>query len=140
MARIHIIGSAGSGKTTLARQLAAALNAPCYELDHIGYSGFSKRSVEDRAVDVRRIASEPAWVTEGGFIWWVGDLLDAADTIIWLDLPWRLCWQRIVTRHIKADLARTNTYPGFRKMLRFAANVRPYYENPVPAVPSRARR
>ena len=136
MTRIHIIGSGGSGKTTLARQLAVVLSAPCYELDHIGYSGHSKRSIEDRQTDVRQIAAQPAWVSEGGFVWWVGDLLEAADTIIWLDLHWTLCWRRIVTRHIKADLARTNAYPGFRKMLRFAAGVRPYYLDSAPAVPS----
>ena len=69
-------------------------------------------------------------------MWWVEDLLEAADTIVWLDLPWFLCWRRIVIRHIKADLARTNAHPGFRSMLRFTAGVRPYYLNPVPAVPS----
>lgn len=136
MTRIHIIGSGGSGKTTLARQLVAVLNAPCYELDHIGYRDHAKRSLEDRYADVRQIAAQPAWVSEGGFVWWVEDLLEAADTIVWLDLHWFLCWRRIVTRHLRADLARTNAYPGFRSMLRFATSVRPYYLDPVPAVPS----
>ena len=134
--RIHIIGSSGSGKTTLARQLAAVLHAPCCELDHIGYRDHAKRSLEDRDADVRQIAAQPAWVSEGAFLWWLEDLLEAADTIVWLDLHWTLCWQRIVTRHVRADLARTNAFPGFRKMLRFAAGARPYYLNPVPAVPS----
>lgn len=137
MKRIHVIGSAGSGKTTLSRQLAAILSVSCCELDYIGYDrSHGKRSVEERAADVRQIAAQPAWVTEGGFIWWVQDLLEAADTIVWLDLPWLLCWRRIVTRHIQADLARTNAHPGFRSMLRFAAGVRPYHLNPIPAVPS----
>ena len=134
--RIHIIGSSGSGKTTLARQLADNLDAPCYELDHIGYDHHSKRSLEERLLDVRQIAMQGQWVSEGGYLWWVDDLLRNADTIIWLDLHWTLCYQRIVLRHIHADIARTNTHPGFVKMLRFAKGVRQYYLNPSPAVPA----
>lgn len=134
--RIHIIGCAGSGKTTLARQLAAVLNAPYYELDHIGYHNHSKRSLEERLHDVRQIAAQPSWVSEGGYLWWVDDLLQNADMIVWLDLHWTLCYRRIVLRHVRADLARTNTHPGFVKMLHFAKGVRQYYLNPVPGVPA----
>ena len=134
--RVHIIGCGGSGKTTLARQLAEALHAPCYELDHIGYDHHSKRSLEERLHDVRQIAVQPQWVAEGGYLWWVDDLLQSADVIVWLDLHWTLCYRRIVLRHIRADLARTNTHPGFFKMLRFAKGVRQYYLNPVPTVPA----
>ena len=134
--RIHIIGSAGSGKTTLARQLAGILKASCYELDHIGYHNHSKRSLEERLHDVRQIAMQPQWVSEGGYLWWVDDLIQNADMVVWLDLHWTLCYRRIVLRHIRADLARTNTHPGFIKMLRFAKGVRPYYLNPVPGVPT----
>ena len=134
--RVHVIGSAGSGKTTLARKLAAALHAPCHELDYIGYENGAKRPLGVRLEDVRRIASGPAWVSEGGFIWWVEDLLQSADLIVWLDLPWTLCYRRIVMRHVKADLAGNNAYPGFLKMLRFAKGVRPYALDTVPAAPS----
>lgn len=33
--KIHIIGSVGSGKTTLARALSYQLNIPYYELDNV---------------------------------------------------------------------------------------------------------
>ena len=134
--RIHVIGSAGSGKTTLARRLAAAMNAPCHELDQVGYENGAKRPLDVRLADVRRIASQPAWVSEGGFVWWVEDLLQGADVIVWLDLPWTLCYRRVVMRHVRADLAGNNAYPGFLKMLRFAKGVRPYSLDTVPAVPS----
>jgi adenylate kinase family enzyme len=134
--RVHIIGSGGSGKTTLARQLANVLDAPCHELDKIGYDNHAKRSLEQRLSDVRQIAMQPQWVSEGGYLWWVDDLLQNADAIIWLDLHWTLCYQRIVLRHVRADLARTNEHPGFMKMLRFAKGKRQYYLNPIPAVPA----
>ncbi len=136
--RVHIIGSAGSGKTTLARQLAAVLDAPCYELDNIGYENHAKRSLELRLEDVQQIVSQPTWVSEGAFIWWVDDLLRGADVIVWLDLHWTLCYHRIVLRHIRADIARNNSHPGFLNMLRFAKRVQPYCLDALPAVPADA--
>lgn len=133
--RIHIIGSGGSGKTTLARQLAAVLQAPCYELDHIAYDDHAKRSLEERKSSVRQIVMQPSWVSEGGYLWWTDDLFQNADMIVWLDLHWTLCYRRIVLRHVRADIARTNAYPGFLNLLRFAGGVRQYCLNPVPAVP-----
>jgi len=134
--RVHIVGMAGSGKTTLARQLAERLHAPCYELDVVGYENGAKRSIEARRVDLSQIVSQPSWVTEGAFIWWIDDLLQHAEVIVWLDLHWSLCYQRIVLRHIKADIARNNRHPGFMKMLSFAKDVRPRYLDPVPCTPS----
>lgn len=136
--RIHVIGASGSGKTTLARELAGRLDVPYHGLDAVGYEGGAgaKRSLELRQADLARIVAQPGWVTEGAFLWWVEDLLQHADAIVWLDLHWSVCYRRIVIRHLKADLARNNPHPGFLNMLRFAAGVRSYCLDPQPAVPA----
>jgi adenylate kinase family enzyme len=132
--RICIVGAAGSGKTTVARLLANRLSAPWYELDAVGYEGGSgaKRSLGMRLADVQQIAAQPAWVTEGVFIWWTRELFERADLVVWLDLPWTLTMPRVVTRHIRADLAGNNRHAGYMKLLRFLWYCRTYYtENEV---------
>ena len=138
--RIHIVGGPGSGKTTLARALAQQRNVRAYDLDEVGYEGGAgaKRSPAARQADVTRILAQPGWVTEGVFLWWVDDLLAAAEVVIWLDLAWPLVAWRIVTRHIKLSWQGTNRHPGLRKLLGFLRWVRSYYATPFPASPSHA--
>lgn len=127
--RIHIIGGAGSGKTTLARQLAQCLALPAYDLDEIAYENGAgaKRPLEARRVDAHAIADQPGWIAEGGFLWWTEELVAAADTVIWLDLPWRNAAWRVIKRHVLASMAGTNKHRGVRKLMRFVRWTRRYY-------------
>jgi uridine kinase len=113
--RVHIIGGGGSGKTTLARRLSARTRLPVIELD--------TRAEFDPA--------SPAWISEGIFLWEIGHVLDRADMIVWMDLPRRVAFRRMVTRHIKLTVLRRNPHPGFRKMSRFVWGQREYYSAPA---------
>jgi adenylate kinase family enzyme len=120
--RIHIIGGPGSGKSTLARQLGPRLNLPVYNLDKIAFEGieFRERPLDVRLADVRRIAEQPAWITEGIFVGWTDELLRAADLIVWLDhLNWRIASWRIVTRFFGWAIQESKRQPGMRKFTRF---------------------
>lgn len=136
--RIHIIGGAGSGKTTLATQLSAQLAAPSYHLDEIAYEGGfgAKIGLDARLASLDAIIAEPAWVTEGVYLWWTASLMDAADVIVWLDMPFYLNGWRIVARHFRLSWAGTNRHPGFAKMLRFLFHVMRKQLRLTPIIPT----
>ncbi len=58
-AKVHIIGSVGSGKTTLAKELSTKLEIPYYELDNVVWmrkeNGDSRRTEEEREKLLHRI-------------------------------------------------------------------------------------
>lgn len=130
MTRIHIMGPPGSGKTVLGQRLASSLHIPFYELDLIawegGYPGI-ERSLDNRLGDVKRIAAQPSWVTEGIFLVWTDELLGAADHIIWLDIPLHVTFWRIVARRFRRSIARQNPPTGLRQQFRFIGQVFSYY-------------
>ena len=118
--KVHIIGQAGSGKTTLARQLAASDGATAHDLDPIVYGPGGQRSHAEVARSIEVILTENSWVTEGAYRdAWLTPLLDAADAIVWLDLPRRVCLWRIFRRHVLAELRRNNRHPGWRRLASF---------------------
>jgi hypothetical protein len=94
--RILILGRTGSGKTTLGRELAAALAVPHVELDAL-YFQPDLRPVPLRVLRERTTAAIAGdrWITDGNkravrdLVW------PRADTVVWLDYPlvvslWRL--------------------------------------------------
>lgn len=103
--RVHIIGGAGSGKTTLARQYAAATDAAHYELDDLYYleiAARTKRAKTDRDEQLAKAIAGQQWVIDGIF-WqpWVQPSLERADKIIILAVPERTRHLRVVTRHFR---------------------------------------
>jgi adenylate kinase family enzyme len=84
-----MIGPSGAGKSTLARELGKRLGLPVYALDQIAFadSHWTIRPLTDKMRAVGEILQQPGWVAEGGHVGWTQPLLDAADAIIWLDIP-----------------------------------------------------
>lgn len=99
MNRIHVTGNAGAGKTTLASVLAEALMLPAYSLDQIVWQpGWRKTSKEERKLRIQQlIESSDQWVIEGVS----HAVMEAADTVIFLDVPRHVCLLRCAQRNYR---------------------------------------
>ena len=99
MRRVLVIGSPGAGKSTLATQLAAALEFPVHYLDlHHWMPGWRYRDAADARERVRAIVGTPEWVMDGNFAESFDLRMPRADSLIWLDYPRVTCIRRVLTR------------------------------------------
>lgn len=117
-ARIHVTGGPGSGKTRLAKRIADERGIPMHDLDGLLLTHDDVGPL-DASGDVGRLVDMPQWVSEGVYVTWSRPFLDAADVIVWLDPPWRVASYRILSRHLRLELARKNRFPGWRRLYHF---------------------
>jgi adenylate kinase family enzyme len=103
--RVNVKGTSGSGKTTFAQELARRLDLPYVELDalHHGPNWAEPTAEEFRARVREAMAAAPdGWVIDGNYESKLGDtVIGAADTIVWLDLPFALKFRRLWRRTIQ---------------------------------------
>ena len=127
MLKIQILGGPGSGKTTLGAEIGAKFDLPFYEMDVVGM----RNGTDNRAWirDAFEFITLPGWVMEGGAILWNEPILEYADYIILLEVPWRTAAYRIIHRHVVKSLRGINPHPGIRSLITFLRNNRPYYLN-----------
>jgi adenylate kinase family enzyme len=111
--RISIVGNSGSGKTTVAMALAAALRAPHLELDSVYHQAdWQPLPTELFRARVAEFVATDAWVVDGNYSD-VRDLIWArADTVIWLDLPRGAVMRQLVRRTLWRAITRTQLWNG----------------------------
>jgi adenylate kinase family enzyme len=98
-----VIGQTGSGKTTFARALAEKLRVPHVELDALHWrSGWVMAPPEEVQARVAEILKDDGWVIDGNYGGTLGTtVLDRADQIVWLDLPFRTTFPRVLRRTLR---------------------------------------
>ena len=118
--KLAIISSAsGNGKTTLGRELAARLEVPFVELDALVHGPDWVETPDDELrAQVEPIVESDAWVIDGAYRGKLGDLvLDAADVVVWLDLPLRVWLPRLIRRTAQRIRRREELWNGNRETL-----------------------
>ena len=114
--------SSGSGKTTFGRELARRLDVPFVELDALNHGpNWTEATPEELRAKVEPLVARDAWVIDGGYMGKLGDLVVArADTVVWLDLPIRVWFPRLLARTLRRILGRETLWNDNRESIRSA--------------------
>jgi adenylate kinase family enzyme len=94
--RIAIIGNAAGGKSTLARRLAASLDLPRLEIDHIQWLPGWEAAPPERvaAAEEEFLRSNATWIIDGFGPWaCIERRFELAQAVVFVDLPiWMHYW------------------------------------------------
>jgi len=113
--RVHVVGTSGSGKTTVARAIADKLGIRHIELDAINWQpGWTELPKDQFNERVRDETEHSDWTIDGNYSAVREIIWDRVDTIVWLDMPFIPVFLRIVWRTIRRiitqeELWNTNT-------------------------------
>ncbi|KAB2334428.1 DNA topology modulation protein [Cytobacillus depressus] len=109
MKKVVLIGSGGSGKSKLARQLGEKLKLNVYHLDALFWKPNWVGVPKDKQRKVQNdLVKKEEWIIDGNYGGTMEIRLNAADTIIFLDIHRTIC-----------------VYRAFKRMLQYRNKTRP---------------
>jgi adenylate kinase family enzyme len=123
MERIVVVGPPGSGKTTVASDIARRLGLAHVELDSLWWDpNWTEAGSEEFCARLLPVVAADTWVVDGNYFS-VG-MRDVgwphADTIVWLDLARWVTVPRVVWRTAWRGVRRMELWSGNRESLRLA--------------------
>lgn len=121
--KIFIVGSPGSGKTTLATKLSKKLDIPHFDLDEIRFPAVGVKRPDQQAIPlVEKLTQKPSWIIEGVYILWIEGLIKKSNLVIWLDIPFYKAFYRVVIRYT-GNLLRGKSRHSFKSTLILLKNL-----------------
>ena len=149
MRRVLVVGNLASGKSTLARQLAAKVALPIYHLDrHFWQSGWTMPDKEEWKLWVDDTISKPSWILDGNYVSSLLRRAALADTIVFIDIHWTTALYRYLARSIlrtregqddiPSDVSEAIRWRNIRAILRFSRESFPVISEACTVVPNAA--
>jgi len=119
--RINVVGTTGSGKTTVARAIADRLGIKHIELDALFWKPNWGQTPDDEFLPaVEEATRGERWVLDGNYSRTRPIVWPRADTIVWLDYSFPRVFARLLWRTIRRSITKEELWIGCRERLRIS--------------------
>ena len=99
--RINVMGTSGSGKTSVARRIAKKLNIPYVELDELFWKpNWTESTDEEFFPKLEEALSVDGWVLDGNYTRTIPIKWKRCRMVVYLDLPFHIVLYRIIKRSL----------------------------------------
>ena len=113
MNKVVVFGKPGSGKSTLSKKISTEIGIKLYPLDLIEYKKSGERvAAKEYSQNHADLIAADNWIIEGlGTLesFWLR--IDAADTLIYVDLPYYVSYWWITKRLLKSFFVKPEGWP-----------------------------
>jgi adenylate kinase family enzyme len=117
--RISVVGTIGSGKTTFARKTSQLLDAPHVELDALHWEpNWIEAPNELFRERVKQSLQGDSWVADGNYHQVRDIVWSRADTVVWLDYPFRTIIARLARRTLRRIFTHEQLWNGNQEHIR----------------------
>ncbi|MBL4799534.1 MAG: adenylate kinase [Oleispira sp.] len=120
MKKVAVFGKPGSGKSTFSKRLASVMGIPLHPLDSIVYK--KNGDLVDRPTydkEHGNILSSDSWIIDGfGPMGSFNQRLDAADTLVYIDLPYVVSYWLVTKRLLKGLFVKPEGWPEGSSVLK----------------------
>lgn len=117
--RVVVVGTSGSGKTTMAGRIANAAGVPLVELDVLnwgpGWYDRSRQEPEAFVAAVDAATSGPGWAVSGGYSLVRRMIWGRATRVLWLDYPRSLVMRQVIGRSFWRAATGSDVFPGCKE-------------------------
>jgi adenylate kinase family enzyme len=112
--KINVIGTSGSGKSTVARSVARKLDIPYIELDALFWRPDWQETPDDEffAAIEGALAGKDSWVVDGNYSRTQALKWRDVDMIVWVDYSFSRTMYQAVRRAATRAWAQTELWPG----------------------------
>ena len=116
--RINVVGTAGSGKSTVGKRIAERLNVPYIQLDELFWKpNWAESTDEELFPKLEKALSADDWVLDGNYSRTQPIKWKRVQMVVYLDLPFHIVFYRVIMRTIVRGIKKEELWAGNKEIL-----------------------